>query len=159
MPNPLQCLMIKTKDRRKFFTHEKNFPQLIEFSKTFKAEISVVRVQEADILDLSALAPAICDANYATKKTNYELVEVKIPVLPKNSRPKILRTAARIKEYILARFLSGEAVSLKELKKRFKRHKLSTPTLCNHIARVKQELRQKGFHFTKIGAGAYRIEK
>src|SRR5262252_7159655 len=110
--------MIKTKDRRKFFTHEKNFPQLIEFSKTFKAEISVVRVDEADILDLSALAPAICDANYAAKKTSYELVEVKLPVLPRNTRPTILRTAARIKQHILAKFLGGEAVSLKELKKR-----------------------------------------
>jgi len=43
--------MIELKDRRKFFTHPKNLPELIEFSKTFGAELSVVRTCE-ESLDL-----------------------------------------------------------------------------------------------------------
>ena len=157
MDNAQQCLMIRTKDRRRFFTHEKNYVQLIEFSKTFKAEISVVRVQQAEILELADLAPAICNANYPTKKADYELIEVKIPVLPHNTRPKILRTAARIKQFVLGKFLDGQPVSLKELKRKFKRYKLSTPALCNHIARVREELKQKGLRVIKVGAGAYQV--
>ncbi len=59
-----QCLMIKTKDKRKFFTAEENYLPLLEFSKLFKAEMSIVKVRDAEILDLEQLAPALCDANY-----------------------------------------------------------------------------------------------
>ena len=71
-----QCLMIKTKDNRKFFTHEEYFPQLIEFSKTFGAEISIVKIQDNNILDINDLAPAICNGNYKNE-ANYELVKIK----------------------------------------------------------------------------------
>ena len=60
----MKCLLIQTKDKRKFFTHEKNFVQLIEFSKTFGAEISMVKLEEGPILELKELAPAICDPSY-----------------------------------------------------------------------------------------------
>ena len=72
-----QCLMIKTKDNKKFFTHEKYFPQLIEFSKTFGAEISIVKIKDNNILDINELIPAICNANYKNDES-YELVTTKI---------------------------------------------------------------------------------
>jgi len=156
---PCQCLMIKTKDNRKFFTHEKNLAQLLEFSKTFKAEISVVKVHESEIMDLEELAPAICDTNRVNKKPEYELVEVKIPILPRQPRAKILDVAKKIKDYVLLKFSNGETVSLKDLKKKFKRYALSTPALCNHIRRVKAEIESKGHKVCKVGAGAYQVVK
>lgn len=53
----MNCLLIETKDKRKFFTHEKNFIQLIEFSKAFNAEISIVKLEEGSVLELEELAP------------------------------------------------------------------------------------------------------
>ena len=82
-----QCLMIKTKDNRKCFTHEKYFPQLIEFSKTFGAEISIVKIKDNNVLEMNDLAPAICDANYKNDE-NYELVSIKIT--PPKKKPKSL---------------------------------------------------------------------
>ena len=64
----MKCLLLETKDKRKFFTHEKNFLQLIEFSRTFNAEISVVKMEQTELLDLKDLAPAICDAHYKKPK-------------------------------------------------------------------------------------------
>ena len=64
-----KCLMLKTRDNRKYFTHEKNYDYLIEFSRTFGAEVSVVEVEEAEVLDLEELAPAICDCDPVYKTT------------------------------------------------------------------------------------------
>jgi hypothetical protein len=72
-----QCLMIKTKDKRQFFTYEKHLPQLIEFSKIFNAEISVVKIDGEKILDLEELPEAICNSAYKNK-SKYELISEKI---------------------------------------------------------------------------------
>ena len=60
-----KCLLIKTKDNRKFLTHEKNLNSLIEFSKTFGAEIFTVPIaQEFSILELKDLVAALCNPQY-----------------------------------------------------------------------------------------------
>ena len=101
--------MIKTKDNRKFFTHEKYLPQLIEFSKTFGAEISVVKIKNSDILDLNDLAPAICNANYKNDE-DYELITTKIAQLNKIKaerpvKPKKVNVSAEIRHYIDNNFM------------------------------------------------------
>ena len=156
----IRCLMIKTKDKRNFFTHEKNFPQLIEFSKTFKAEISLVKVEDPTIMELTQLAPAICDANFAVPSVNkYEILEIKSPVAPKKRRDKILRVASQIKSYITNKFLKGDVVTLKDLRRKYKRYNLSVPCLSNHVARVKKELTERGKHIKRTGMGKYQIQK
>jgi hypothetical protein len=150
-----QCLMIKTKDRRKFFTHEKNYIQLLEFSKLFKAEVSVVKVKEAEVLDLSQLAPAICDANYVqTQPVEYKVLEVKI-AQNKRSRKHILRTAKKIKEYIRKKFQAGELVTLRDLAKTFRKAKVTLACLCNHLTQVRKELEACSCQITKMGGGKY----
>ena len=151
--------MIKTKDNRHFFTYQKNFPQLIEFSKTFGAEISIVKVKEAEVLNLNQLAPAFCDASYC-HKPDYDLIEVKIaefkkigPKAPKSKRIKILEIAAQVRSHILQEFLSGNIVSLHQVLNKFKTLNLST--VCNHIRIIKQQLKSEGYKIKKIGAGKY----
>ena len=151
--------MIKTKDNRHFFTYQKNFPQLIEFSKTFGAEISVVKVKEAEVLYLDELAPAFCDASYC-HKPDYDLIEVKIaefkkigPKAPKSKRTRTLEVAAQVRSHVLQEFLSGNVVSLHRVLKKFKTLNLST--VCNHIRTVKQQLDGEGYEIKKIGAGKY----
>jgi GTPase SAR1 family protein len=153
----MKCLLIETKDRRKFFTHEKNFINLIEFSKTFNAKVSVVKLEEGPVLELEQLAPAICDPAYKKPKVQYELVEKKLANIGR-TRTAILRAARQIKKYILEKFQTREVVSLKELKRKFKRHKLSDAALCNHVRRVKQELSREGYTFVKVGAGQYKVQ-
>src|SRR5688572_11083080 len=116
-----QCLMIKTKDRRKFFTHEKNFIQLLEFSKMFKAEVSVVAVKEAEVLDLEQLAPAFCDATFVQPQpAELTILEVKLSQNRRNRRA-ILKSAKKITAYITKKFDSGDVVFLKELTRKFKK--------------------------------------
>lgn len=70
-----QILMVET-NNKKFFTHKKNYTQLIEFSKTVDAEMSIVKVDDVVILDLQELAPAICNANFQQKQPKkIEIIE------------------------------------------------------------------------------------
>ena len=154
----MNCLMIETKDRRKFFTHEKNFPQLIDFAKTFDAEISVVKLEEGQVLELTELAPALCDAGYRRPRSSYQLLETKLAPRS-NSRSSILRNAEKIQGYVMERFLNGDVVCLSELKEKFRKHKLTTACFCNHIRRAMDDLKKEGIVTEKIGAGKYKIKR
>ncbi len=153
-----QCLMIKTQDRREFFTHEKNLIQLVEFSKTFGAEISVVKVDDsaASILDLRDLVPQFCDQTCKPEKTAYEVLEIKLQGV-KCKRQQMLKTANRIKNHITDEFLSGNIVSLRGLKRKFARHKLTDACLCQHLARAREELVEQGHAIEKVGGGKYQL--
>lgn len=153
----MKCLLIQTKDKRKFFTHEKNFIQLIEFSKAFNAEISTVKLEKGSILELEELAPAICDPEYKKTNIQYEVVEEKMQTKDR-SRAETLIVAKKVKKYINEQFEKRNIVSLKELKKKFKQYKLTDATFCNHIRRTKLELEKKGFEFSKLNVGQYRIK-
>ena len=154
----MNCLMIETADRRKFFTHEKNFPMLIDFAKTFNAEISVVKLEEGQVLELAELAPALCDAGYRRPRSSYQIIETKM--LPRsNTRTAILKNADKIQNAIVESFLAGETVSLSAMKERFRRYKLTTACFCNHIHKAMEVLRKKGIKFKKLGAGKYCVER
>jgi len=153
-----KCLMITTKDHRKFFTYEKNYMQLLEFSKLFGAEVSIVNVKEAEVLDLAQLAPAFCDANYIPeKRPNYQVLEIKLPQRKKRKRQDILKMAQVIQGHISKAFLKGEVVSLKKLNKKFAEEKLTLACLCNHVAVAKKALEEKGYRVVKVGGGQYQI--
>ena len=156
------CLMIRTKDRRKFFTPEDNYDELVEFSRVFNAEVSLVPVQEGEVLDIDSLVPAICNASYRPSvRPKYELVEVKIPQKARKlaKRAELLGTARKIKAYITDTFLSGGVVSLHELEDKFRGEELSISCLCNHVTRVRKELAKQGKKVVKIRAGEYAISK
>lgn len=148
------CLMIETKDHKKFFTQEENLPQLIVFSKVFNAEISVVQVQDENIvLDLEKLAPALCEKNDC-KSRNYKLLKVKI----KSKRNKTLSRAKKIQKYITKTLLDGKIVSLRELNKKYKKYQLTTACLCIHLRKTRENLEKQGYKAVKVGGGKYKVE-
>lgn len=74
----MKCILIETKDNRKFLTYQKNYKHLLEYAKTFKAKIYVVEInKEQKILDLNKLVPALCDKNYQIKDLKFEIIENK----------------------------------------------------------------------------------
>lgn len=151
-----QCLMIKMKDKRKFFTHKSNLQQVLEFSKMFKAEISNVQVNQAEVLDLEELAPAFCDAGYQGVGS-YKILNIMYP--NRRNRRDILKNSAKIRDFIRKRLYKNGEISLGELKDHFKNEKLTTACFCNHLRFMKAEIVETGKDLVKIGTGAYRIEK
>jgi hypothetical protein len=151
----MKCLLIETKDKRKFFTHKKNFIQLIEFSKTFDAEMSIVKIEKGTVLELEELAPAFCNPNYKKTNINYEKIKDKY-IQEKKTRSEIVKIAEKIQNHIRNQFKRKDSVSLKKLRIKFKEYELSDAALCNHIRRTKADLENEGMKFIKISAGEYK---
>jgi len=157
-PRTRKCLMIETKDNRKFFTHERNYEQLIEFANTVGAEISVVKTRE-EALDLSPLAAAISDSNHTQDvEPKYDIIETKIKKIQK-TRNKLLGNAQKIRAFVRGKFESGDVVSLAEIKKKFSSYRLSSACFCNHISKAKKELEMSGARVAKLGPGKYQKVK
>lgn len=151
------CLLLKTKENKKFLTHEKNLPSLIEFAKTFRAEIYRVEVEKQKVLELKALVNAICDQEYDTAPKHTKLEKL-FPV-PKKSRKIILADAVKIRGFIVRKLESGEPVSLKELKNKYKKQKVTDACLCNHLSMARKQLTREGRTIKKLGAGTYCVVK
>jgi len=150
------CLLLKTKDNKKFLTHEKNLPSLIEFAKTFRAEIYRVEVEDQKTLELKALVDAICDQEYEITPKHNKLEKL-FPV-PKKARKDILADAVKIRSHIFRKLKSGKPVSLKELKKKYQKHKVTDACLCNHLSMARKQLTREGCTVKKLGAGTYCVE-
>lgn len=152
------CLLIKTKDRRRFLTYEKHLPSLIEFSKVFGAEIYLVNpAKNEKVMELKALTVALCDSEY-NKKPMYKKIDKIFPKVKRN-RQAILVEAEKIRKYIRKRLLTGNPLSLKDLKDKYKDNDLTDACLCNHLSVTRKELIREGHKFRKLGAGRYCLSK
>jgi len=152
---PRKCLMIELKDKRKFFTDKKNYPQLVEFSKAFDAEISVVRTDET-LVDLVSLASSVCDGSMKVTKPSFEILEIKVPSI-KRRRSKLRHDAKIIRRWIRKELLDGKVVKLADLARRYKRYNLSLACFCNHFTAVRKELIREGYKIKKIKRGEYQL--
>lgn len=150
----MQCLLIETPDKRKFFTHEKNYSELIEFSKTFKASISLVNVDHNEVLCLEELAPMICDQT-KSQAFNYVILEHKMQ--NQKNRKSSIENANNIRNYIKNELSYGNTVSLKDLKDKYSHYGLSDSCLCNHFKFVRESMEKNGIKLEKTGGGKYRI--
>lgn len=149
------CLLVKTHDQRTFLTYERNFLSLIEFCKSFKAEMYRA-TSEDTLMSLEELCKHICDPDL---KIQHEFKKLR-RVYPKKirNRTDILKNALVIRTSIKKSLVSGCIVSLKELKKKYKEFDITDACLCNHFTSVRRELFQNGKRLEKVGAGAYKIE-
>jgi Asp-tRNA(Asn)/Glu-tRNA(Gln) amidotransferase A subunit family amidase len=152
------CLLIKTKNHKRFLTYEKNLPSLIEFAKTFHAEIHLVEPKKGQkVLELKMLTAALCDSEWAVVP-KYRKIEKVFPK-PKRDRQTILAEAKKIRKYVKKKLLDGKPISLKDLKKRYKEQELTDACLCNHLSAARRELVKVGHKFRKLGAGRYCLSK
>lgn len=151
-------ILVTTKDNRKFLTYEKNLVSLIEFAKTFKANIDLVKVDKGTkSLELKKLTSAICNPK-ENECPEYSLIKSIYPEFKKD-RKKILSKSKNIKDFIEKRFLSGKNVCLKDIKTKYQKENLTDSCLCSHMSSVRKKLTQEGHEFEKISAGNYKIIK
>ena len=149
-----RCLLVQTSDNRKFFTYEKNYKQLVEFANICNANLALVNVSEAEILDLGPLASAISNTSFETAEIpQYELIETKI----EKAKKKTHRYTDDIRKHISAKFDSGDIVNLQELAETFKHTGISLSCLCNHVSQTRKLLESKGRIVKKVGGGKYQL--
>jgi len=150
------CILLKTKDKRNFFTSEKNLNYLIEFSNFFNAEIKHVKIKKGEVLNLEELASAISNPDYSAN-FEYETVESVPKVLDQKGVPRKekMRRAAIIMNHIKKEFEKGKTVDLSKVKKRYERYELSSACFSSHISHVKKEMEKQGCKIKKVGGGKY----
>jgi len=148
-------LLLKVKGGRKFLTQEKNLPSLIEFAKTFAAEIWRVEAENQKVFELKKLAQAICNQDYSQPPEYFNAK--KIYPKAKKERSKILRNAAQVRKFIERRLLTGKSVSLKELKDKYQEWSVTDACLCSHLSAVRKHLVDQGYEVKKLGAGTYQL--
>jgi hypothetical protein len=153
-----QCLLLKTPDRRSFFTEEKNFPVLVEFGRTFDAEISVVKTKEqVEVLDLDDLAKSICSQT-EDKQAEYDVLEVKLsaPVRETSeNRESKLKKAKEVIDQIKTDLRSGKTISLADLESKFP--DVAKSSLTNYFTRARRELASQGNNIRREKPGFWRV--
>ena len=135
MAEIVNCLMLRTADKREFFTSICNLAQLIEFAKTYSAELLVVEATNVKLQNLPELVRSICLCN-KTKHVAYKIVENKLFALenPINT--------------IRQELLDKKEVSLVYLENKF--NTLSKSTLNNYFSRAKKQLVSEGKIIKKL---------
>lgn len=166
-----KCLLIKLPDGgRQLFTHRKNYPNLIEFSKKFNAQLEVVKASNAQLLELDDVAKCICDASYTMDDVQYEVI--KPSVNPKKTyftqctsfsglgaRERMMKKVSDVRQCIYDMFTSGQPVRIKDLESKFQKHQLSVSTIYRHVNFVKEQLESEGHAVTKVSPGVYKLVK
>jgi hypothetical protein len=153
----MKYLLLKIK-KRTFLTHEKNLNSLIEFAKTFSAEIHLIESETQKVLELKALANAICNQEYSVKPKAYQEVKKIFPIR-KRDRETILKNAKKIQRFIHRRLTNGKPISLKELKQKYQYLGVTDACLCSHLSVARKYVSDKGYQIRKLGAGTYVAEK
>lgn len=152
----MKCLLIETKDKRKFFTHKKNLMQLSEFSKTFDSNIFLVELKNGKVLELEDLAKAICNSEYDSIEQDYTIIS---NIKSKESKtPKSEKIGSKIQEFIKKELIEKRPISIRKIKSKFKKHSISDATLYNKMRKVKNDLEKKGYKFLKIKTGVYKTK-
>jgi hypothetical protein len=83
----MKCILIQTKDNRKFFTSVKNYNQLVEFAKVFDALLLKVQTEKIDLMSLDDLAKAFCDSQINMNNISYTISKTS-KITTKLRRPK-----------------------------------------------------------------------
>jgi len=147
--------MIETVDENKYFTHKKNYADLVEFSKIVGAQVSLVTIQDGPLLELEELATALCIPS--AEVPTYELVQIKIPKQRQNkSRQCLLDQANIIRRYIETQLTSGKTVSFKDLEIKFRHYSISKIALYKHFKDAKETVLKLGYQIEKPIKGSYR---
>jgi len=153
------CLLISTKDNEKYFTQIKNYAQLIEFAKTFKANIIKVKAESPSLLPIKKLAEHITTGT-VSKSTKYEIIETLIENHKEkriilSTKPKRQEMSKNIKKYIKTKLLAGNVLSLTEISTEFENYGLTKSCFSNHFSNVRKQLEKNNRIFAKKGAGKY----
>lgn len=130
----MKCLLIETKDKRKFLTEISNLPLLKEFIQKFQIKTSKVIAEKKDILSIDELAKELCESG-KNKELKYQ----------KTKKEKV-----SIQDFVLEKIKNKENITLDSIKKELKTN-VSDQTLYYHIRKAKSKIENKNFVKIKEG--------
>lgn len=151
-----KCLLLKTPEGRHFFTHENNFTVLVEFGRTFGAEISVVKTPDPLVLELEDLAKYIC-SQVQDEAPKYEVLEIMLSASESSKPTKKSDLSKEAYDFIRATLLDGKSISISDLATKFT--SMTRTTLSSCIQKVKKELIKENYKVVREKPGQYKIQR
>lgn len=169
-----KCLMVELADGRKFFTKINSQSNLIEFSKTFDANLKIVIANDPELLSLKKLAKSIC--NNENGGSNVEFTVLKM-LSNKNksshgfiteftkfsnltTKQKYSSKSKSVFDYIIEKLKSGDKINIKDFAEKMKKHDISISTIYRFLNLSKKMLKEKdGLNVSKISPGIYAVTK
>jgi len=148
------CLLLKLSDNRHFFTHETNFPLLIEFSRVAGAEVSLVKTQDAKILEIEELAKKIC-THVGNEHPAYEVLERRVLPTDLPEKKMSAQMSQEINLHITAEMLTGKVVKKADLCSKWP--DVEAVAMTKHFARVRRQLEGEGYSVEKLRPGEYQV--
>ena len=157
IPIGTRALHLALPDGRHYLTSQQHLGVLIEFARTFKAEISVVEMEEETLIyDLDALVAMICAATTTMSLPQHKLIEMKVknPVngIEVRSRREQL---AEVSGYVNNALIERGICSIHELLDKFR--EIEKPVLSNVLNRVVQRMRRQHYALVRVSVGVFRV--
>lgn len=143
----MNCLMIKLRDKRKFLTSQKNLKNLLEFAKTFHAELSIVSVQGKKPMSLEKLASEICDTNSKNQDFQYKVVK-KIGFSKTAMESSIFNHVVRV-------LRTGKCIDEGKIFESYKKRGVDHSLIHSQIIRAKRYLSCLGMQVTRRDGKIY----
>lgn len=168
------CLLVKLSDGRSFLTKRDHLHCLVEFAKTFKATLSLIRTENPVMLTLEDLAKKVCDQTYTQSILKYETIDGDIISNRKprhkmlvrytslshiSNKTKLKNKLTTIQNYIYELFKGGDEVSVSKIEEDFGNHGLSSSTLYRYLRSIRSDLNKEGYKIVRKSPGLYQCVK
>lgn len=153
----MQCLLVRTPDKKEFLTAVKNYPLLIEYANTFGGRLYTVKTEgQVELLDMAELAVSLCESDGIRGQVKYEIVQKHLPAQEQASKRRDeQQVAGKIRSFIKEQLLKGKPVSLMTIRRQFSKYGLRTCTISNHYAFIRRQLNNQGLNVRRVGHGVY----
>lgn len=136
--------------------HVENLGCLIEFARTFRAEIAVIELKErSEIHSLESLVKSICSGDKHSVIPEHTIVEIKIKGDISTKKRNHREQTAEIHKEIRTIFETQGKISLSDLKEKFK--EIDKTVLNNCLTRAIQKLQVEGVQIVKIKPGHFEM--
>jgi hypothetical protein len=146
----MNYLMIELKDKRKFITNKKNLSNLIEFSKTFNADLSIISTESKNSLSLEQLANEICDTNRKQEEFKYKTIET--------LNKKETNQSNLIFSHIIKTLQSKKEIDTNKLIAKFKKKGIDEKNIYSQITKAKNYIKNIGKTLKRLGKTKYKID-
>lgn len=155
------CVLLCTPDKRNFFTYKKHLKHILEYVKTFKAEVFLTKATNLHILELEELVQSLCDSSKNQNGIEYEIVEKLFPKHTKEnqSKEKQEKFSSKVYDYIIKEFRESKVVCLSKIKSKFKDTGLSDSSFSNYLRKARLQIAKDGYYVFKVGIGKYKADQ
>lgn len=147
------CLLLTTKENRKFFISRKYLKQLMEFSGNYECSISIVKTDPKNIESIQDFIKSFCHQNYTENNAKYVIMKKNL-----QSKKRQNTKSEQIRNAIEKTFIQNQKASLEEIKKLFFKDNISTSSLSAYFSEVRKNLGIRGIQIEMIKKGTYVIK-